>query len=408
MDVMGALLGKAELLEFMRAMDEPCPVSVRMNGGVAGDSSGKTEGTVARVVARVPWCVEGAYLEERPSFTMDPLFHGGAYYVQEASSMFVAHVVDRYVGEAPVTALDLCAAPGGKTTLLIDHLPKGSLLVANEVNHRRSNILAENVSKWLNAKGGLDGDGCVVTNNEPGDFGKLGDEVFDFILCDVPCSGEGMFRKDERAIAEWSLKNVDMCWKRQRAIIADIWDSLKEGGLMIYSTCTYNTKEDEENVRWIRDELGAEVLDCGAEPEWNLVGNLLDGENFPCCHLMPHRVKGEGFFCAVLRKGGEPLREAEGTMAGTMAARRKLVEMVRKRLRVIPLELWDVEAPVWEVGYDEAVSYLRGDALRLDDEAPRGMIAVTYRGFRLGMVKNIGQRANNLYPKEWRIRKVCL
>lgn len=396
-DEMMGLLGEVEFRQFELAMAKQSPVSVRRNFHCGIESI--TDG--------VAWCESGVYLSERPSFTMDPMFHGGAYYVQEASSMFIDHLVRTYIGDDPVIALDLCAAPGGKSTLLMNALPCGSLLVANEINHKRSNILAENVSKWINGwgkvensektGGGARGCECIVTNNESRDFRKLGEGVFDFILCDVPCSGEGMFRKDGRSIEEWSLKNVEMCWKRQRNILMDIWDSLKDGGLMIYSTCTYNTKEDEENVRWICDELGAEVLDCKVKDEWGIIGNLLSDADFSCCHFMPHRVNGEGFFCAVMRKSGTSdsrnLRSSE------------LREKIERHLHVIPLEVCDSEAPVYDLGYDDAIRYLRGEALKLDDNAPLGMLAVAYRGYRLGMVKNIGNRANNLYPKEWRIRK---
>ena len=170
------------------------------------------------------------------TFTFDPLFHAGCYYVQEASSMFVEQALKQYIGETPSVMLDLCAAPGGKSTHARSVLPEGSLLVANEVIRNRSQILAENLTKWGHP-------GVVVTNNDPADFAGL-EDFFDVILTDVPCSGEGMFRKDPVSVSEWSPENVEICWQRQRRIISDIWPSLKPGGLLIYSTCTYNTKED--------------------------------------------------------------------------------------------------------------------------------------------------------------------
>lgn len=394
---MKVLLGEEEFKEFEQALNEPCPTSIRLNPLTANSISdvealeiGKYE---CRVISHVPWCHEGIVLSERPSFTMDPMLHAGTYYVQEASSMFVAHIVRQFVQE-PVNALDLCAAPGGKSTLLLSTLPEGSMLVANEISHKRANILAENISKWL--RGGYQP--CIVTNNEAHNFRKLGDSIFDVILCDVPCSGEGMFRKDERAIEEWSTQNVEMCWKRQRNIISDIWDSLKDGGLLIYSTCTYNTKEDEDNVRWICENLGAEVLDCNAKAEWNITGNLLEGEDFPCYHFLPHKVKGEGFFCAALRKKSERSQEPHRRPSN-------LIAEIQKRLHVIPLELIDEDAPRCGLTYDDAIRYLQGEALRLPSDAPRGMVALTYKSRPLGMAKNIGNRANNLYPKEWRIRR---
>ena len=242
--------------------------------------------------------------------------------------MFVGQVLQQYLSEEPVVMLDLCAAPGGKSTHACSLLPAGSLLVANEVIRNRSQILAENLTKWGYP-------GVVVTNNDPADFSRLG-VFFDVILTDVPCSGEGMFRKDPRAIEEWSSDNVEICWQRQRRIIADIWQCLKPGGILIYSTCTYNTKEDEENVRWICDEFGAEVLPLDISSEWNITGNLLAGTDFPVYRFLPHKTKGEGFFLAVLRKpeGEKEMYGAAGSEsfayeAGNGKATRKKVSVMR-------------------------------------------------------------------------------
>ena len=200
-----------------------------------------------------------------------------------------------YVHE-PVVMLDLCAAPGGKSTLARSVLPEGSLLVANEVMRNRVQVLAENVTKWGHPD-------TVVLNNDPADFAQLG-ELFDVILTDVPCSGEGMFRKDPVAVEEWSKENVTLCWQRQRRIVSDIWRCLKPGGLLIYSTCTYNREENEDNVAWIAEELGAEMLPVEVQPEWSITGNLA-GKKFPVYRFLPHRTEGEGLFMAVLRKSGE-------------------------------------------------------------------------------------------------------
>ena len=240
-----ALMGDEEYQELSVALEQEPPASVRLNSkfpGLAACSS---------ISGRIPWAAEGYYLNQRLTFTFDPLFHAGCYYVQEASSMFVEQVLRRYV-TTPVKMLDLCAAPGGKSTHARSVLPEGSLLVANEVIRNRSQILAENLTKWGYAD-------VVVTNNDPSDFSRIG-SFFDVILTDVPCSGEGMFRKDPGAIEEWSPENVEICWQRQRRIITDIWPCLKPGGILIYSTCTYNTREDEENIAWIRQEFGAEPL----------------------------------------------------------------------------------------------------------------------------------------------------
>ena len=312
----------------------------------------------------------------------------------------------------------------------------------------------------------------VVTNNDPADFADL-EGFFDVILTDVPCSGEGMFRKDPVAVSEWSPENVEICWQRQRRIISDIWPSLKPGGLLIYSTCTYNTQEDEENIRWMRDEFGAEILPVDAPAAWNITGNLLAGEDFPVYRFLPHRTKGEGFFLAVLRKPeGETVRirykstvsqgkkkagaSASKTNAGAskeqlLAARAWLLSaddyeisvngmniaafpkeyisglsVLQQSLRVIQagvtlaevkgkdlipnhaLAMSTVQAsdvfPREEISYEQAIAYLRKEAIVLPDTAPRGYVLLTYKDVPLGFVKNIGNRANNLYPQEWRIR----
>ena len=285
------LLGDEEYNKLADALNGEQPVSIRLNEEKLPDSSFSLFHASSD---RVPWSSTGFYLDRRLTFTFDPLFHAGCYYVQEASSMFVEQVLKQYIGETPSVMLDLCAAPGGKSTHARSVLPAGSLLVANEVIRNRSQILAENLTKWGHP-------GVVVTNNDPADFSCL-EDFFDVILTDVPCSGEGMFRKDPVAVSEWSPENVEICWQRQRRIISDIWPSLKPGGLLIYSTCTYNTQEDEENIRWMRDEFGAEVLPVDAPTAWNITGNLLSGEDFPVYRFLPHRTKGEGFFLAVLRK----------------------------------------------------------------------------------------------------------
>ena len=277
------LLGDEQYPVFEEALQKEVPVSIRPNRKKIDKP---IEGEL------VQWASSGYYLNVRPTFTFDPLFHAGCYYVQEASSMFVERVLATYVQE-PVVMLDLCAAPGGKSTLSRNVLPEGSLLIANEVMRNRSQILAENLIKWGNPE-------VIVTNNDPSDFTPL-ENLFDVILTDVPCSGEGMFRKDEVAVEEWSVENVDVCWQRQRRILKDIWPTLKPGGLLIYSTCTFNREEDEDNVAWISRELGAEILTVPMDESWGITGNLI-GEDFPVYRFMPHRTKGEGFFLAVLRK----------------------------------------------------------------------------------------------------------
>lgn len=453
------LLGEETYHALETALQAEAPVSIRVN-------LTKQEAEVAG--ERVPWSSSGVYLPQRPTFTFDPLFHAGCYYVQEASSMFVEQVLRTYV-EEPVTMLDLCAAPGGKSTHARSVLPEGSLLVANEVMRNRSQILAENLIKWGNAE-------VVVTNNDPADFNVL-TNMFDVILTDVPCSGEGMFRKDPVAVDEWSVDNVRICWQRQRRILADIWSALKPGGLLIYSTCTYNKEENEENVAWIVRELGAEVLEVPVSSEWGITGNLI-GEDFPVYHFLPHKTKGEGFFLAALRKnilscqseqneafvamgdGREKVKkgklkgekgkqspsilvpkeakiclrqpdEFQFEMKGTKVVAFPKVHLpeyiaLQQTLRIIHagVTIGEIKGkdlipdhslamstaldrdafPQAELSYEQVIAYLRKEAVVLEEVIPRGYVLLTYQGVPLGFAKNIGNRANNLYPQEWRIR----
>lgn len=380
---MRSQFSEAEYTEFMNSMNEACPVSIRLNPLKQEQTGCKIQGEP------IPWCKDGIYLSERPSFTMDPLFHAGAYYVQEASSMFISYLCNwiKQHGEwdMPINALDLCAAPGGKSTLLYSELPDHSLLIANEIMPKRAQILKENMHKWT--MGVTKDINVYVTNNKSEDFKKTGKDLFDFILCDAPCSGEGMFRKDSKAIEDWSLSNVNMCQERQRDIVTTIWPTLKDGGYMIYSTCTYNYKEDEDNVKWISEELGADIIDLDVPKEWGI-------SESPFFHFYPHMTKGEGFFCALLRKHGDYSH-----------TRNKAIDKaISKNLKALNIEN-KFEPPYVDVDSNTALRYLHGEALTLPAETPRGLITITYQGLPLGQVKNIGNRANNLYPKEWRIRK---
>ncbi|MBR5326296.1 MAG: hypothetical protein IKU49_07405 [Prevotella sp.] len=317
---MRRVMGEDRWNRFLEAFNEDAPTSIRLN-----PKTSKHRGTVPRVssvadytgtvpsVQQVPWCPEGFYLPGRPQFTFDPLFHAGCYYVQEASSMFITHVLRQFIKE-PMTMLDLCAAPGGKSTAAITVLPEGSTLTSNEPIRSRYQILEENITKWGYAN-------CSVTNLFPRDFRKKNEE-FDVILCDVPCSGEGMFRKDPNAISEWSLQNVEKCWRLQREIVADAWECLNPGGILIYSTCTYNTKENEENVRFFMEEYDAEILSVPTESSWGITGSLLEGFDAPVYRFIPGFTRGEGLFMAVLRKKGTlgtvPSVSSEANYRGTV------------------------------------------------------------------------------------------
>lgn len=322
----------------------------------------------------VPWAEgEAFYLNERPAFTFDPLFHTGAYYVQEASSMYVGYLFDRAVAGIPDPAvLDLCAAPGGKTTQIISHLGNGTL-ISNEVISSRVPVLAENVSRWGR-------DDVLVSNSDAAAFGRQKD-TFDVVVCDVPCSGEGMFRKDEKAVDNWSLDNVRLCAARQRRIVADVWPALREGGSMIYSTCTFNHFEDEDNVEWICNELGGQCLEMR--------------------HFYPGEIMGEGFFAAMIRKSGDACRHAK---------------LDTKRIRIyqssfpeadmaLSLRLDKSKYTVRDLTRQDALRFLAKEPLSFED-APLGLILLTYEDLPLGFVKNLGRRSNNLIPMPRRIKNI--
>lgn len=303
--------------------------------------------------------------------------------------MFLESVMKEYVAET-VCMLDLCAAPGGKSTLARTLLSPDSLLISNEPIRNRAQILSENVQKWGYPQ-------HIVTNNYPKDFRKA-KMLFDVILTDVPCSGEGMFRKDEGAIREWSPKNVEHCWKLQREIVGDIWNCLRPGGILIYSTCTFNTKENEENVQWIAEELGADILPVATEDSWNITGSLLKGFNEPVYRFIPGKTPGEGLFMAVLRKHGQAEKVRPEQLQKHLKMLHVMPQDFQKSLRQAQ------EAPHVELSYEQAIAYLRREAIVLPADTPTGIVVVTYHQLPLGLVKNIGTRANNLYPKEWRIK----
>ena len=391
------LMGETRFNSYLEAFEKEAPVSIRLNvtkGRFFCDILGDVTKEPSLCYMPVAWCAEGYYLEGRPQFTFDPLFHAGCYYVQEAASMFVTHVIKwimengQWKMETPLQMLDLCAAPGGKSTAMLSVLPEDCTLVSNEPIPTRAQILLENITKW-GAKN------CIVTNNYPRDF-KKAKAKFDLILCDVPCSGEGMFRKDPATISEWSVQNVEKCWRLQREIVADAWECLNPGGIMIYSTCTFNTKENEENVRWIMEEYDAEVIDIPIDPSWHITGSLLDGFEAPVYRFIPGITRSEGLFVCALKKRGE-WREVRGK-------RNDL-----RQLKCLSIDgMQELSTPTVDLPYSEALKYLRGEAIVLPSDAPRGIVTVTYKGFALGPVKNIGNRANNLYPKPWRIKTTHL
>lgn len=448
---MCALLGTAESGALCTALTETQPpVSIRRHPVKCGDAFAEEE--------RVGWCDAGRYLAERPSFTFDPRLHAGAYYVQEASSMFIEQAYLRIAADfTPQRLLDLCAAPGGKSTLWRSLLPDGALFVANEPIRPRAQILAENLTKWGHPD-------VVVSRAYPEEFASLG-SFFDVIAADVPCSGEGMFRKDEQARGEWSPEAVMTCAQRQRSIIADVWPALREGGYLVYSTCTFNREENEDNVSYICRELGAELVEIPLHPQWKIKGDVTE-RGLPVYRFFPHLTRGEGIFLALLRKTSESpalrekkirkterkktpsipsastlaswlspssdysfFRPSEDTIAavrttllpdvqrllntvqtltaGILLAEEKGRKFIPQHPLALSTALAETAFPREELSYDQAISYLRREAITLSSEAPRGYVLVCFEALPLGFVNNLGARANNLYPNEWRIRKAA-
>lgn len=377
-DMARRTMGEERFDSYLKAFETDAPVSIRLNPEKAKELTADGE--------RVPWCRNAYYLPQRPNFTYDPLLHAGCYYVQEAGSMFLDTVMQQWVPDAPVVMIDFCAAPGGKSLLARTALAAGSVLFSNEPMRNRANILAENVEKWGYAD-------HFVTNNFPRDY-RRAKMIADVVLCDVPCSGEGMFRKDEATIREWSMQNVEKCARLQREIVADAWSCLADGGLFIYSTCTFNTHENEENIQWMMDELGAEVLPVKVDAAWNITGSLLDGFSQPVYRFIPGISKGEGLFLCVLRKGG----------AWQQGHSLKSLRKSQQNLNIIYCPKAQPDMVKVEVNYQQAMAYLRHEAITLGADVPRGMVGICFEGHLLGLAKNIGNRANNLYPKEWKIR----
>ena len=426
---MQALLGKDDWNDFAAALQQAPPVSIRYN---------RYKNATPQDTEKVAWCDMGSYLTTRPVFTLDPLLHAGAYYVQEASSMFLEQAAVLWREQTGLRFLDLCAAPGGKSTHLADLMPAGSLLVSNEAIRSRTAALSENLAKWGNPN-------TIVTHNDPGDFASL-PGFFDVMLIDAPCSGEGLFRKDPAAMEEWSEAHVKLCAERQRRIVSGAWDALKEEGLLLYSTCTYNREENENNIRWITQHLDAEVVHIPLQAAWNVMASEYGYRFFP------HKTKGEGFFISLLRKkrrtpsiernrkphtpgrvapipawlNGDFTFVREGfyiyafpddavhdifhlkrhlrfLQAGVKAGEVKGADIVPSAALALSTALRNDAFPCAGVDLTTALRFLRRDTLTLPHVA-KGYCVISYQHSPLGFVKNIGARSNNLYPPAWRIR----
>lgn len=420
-----------EFDSFLNSLNKTPPVSVRLNPF--------KKSVVFSEEEIILWSINGKYLKERPSFTFDPLFHAGAYYVQEASSMFIEQVWRQINPEnKTVRVLDMCAAPGGKSTHLLSLMNEESLLVSNEIIPNRNKILRENILKWGTAN-------CFVTQDEPKDFSAL-ENYFDIILVDAPCSGEGLFRKDVDAIGEWSEKNVTMCATRQSEILKHAAACLKPNGFLIYSTCTF---EEEENDKQISD-LGFLISDF----EFAEFGQVKTKCGY---QFFPHKVRGEGFYISVLQKG-DGRNESQIPNTKILTTEKLLQSLAEKFLKdsnsfsvlsknemvfAIPKNLWNdfqflnsvlnirqsgiylgevkgkdfipshdlalsihinSNLPSVELNYDEAISYLRCEPLKMKTDL-RGWCLAKYQNQNLGWCKILENRINNYFPRELRILK---
>lgn len=442
------MLGTSEAERLFASLDDVSPVSIRVNPHKA-DGGCPFEGEA------VPWSCNGRYLAERPQFTTDTCFAAGGYYVQEAGSQFVDYLL-RCEGIDGRMILDMCAAPGGKTTIYSTLVGDEGLVVANEYVRARANILADNVRKW--------GMGNVlVTNNDPSHFSPLG-MWFDVVAVDAPCSGEGMFRKDEEARAEWSADGVKMCATRQMSILCEAWQTLKAGGLLLYSTCTFNRVENEGVVQSMIEEWGEEIepfREVEVKKEWGIEVSQIGP--FRLYRFFPHKVRSEGFCVAVARKrfdvGGRALRPkarkqpfaevpksdvaelsrwvkeagqmrfalVSDTIYGYRRSRYDDVRLFSERLTVIYSGVamgqifkgrlkpdWALSqyvslnreaVSVAEVSYDEALDYLRRRDV-LPSQCSEGLNLLLHNGCPLGFVKRIGARCNNLYPLSLKINNL--
>lgn len=398
----------------------------------------------------VPWSSKGYYLTTRPSFTTDPLFHAGAYYVQEASSMFLEEALRQTTDlSQPLKVLDCCAAPGGKSTLLQSVLSGDSLLISNEIIKSRVTILAENISKW-------GADNVIVTNNDPKDFQRL-PGYFDVIVVDAPCSGSGLFRKDPAAIDEWSESNVELCSQRQERILNDVLPALKNGGVLIYSTCSYSEEEDEQIADWLIEQQSMTSIPLQLQSDWQIVQTFSKTHRASGYRFYPDKIMGEGFFIAAFRKSGyddalsqkkqrissekpsakdvdalkpylqntanyffikqqediiampSHLQEDLGIVQSNLYIKKAGVKMgtlIRQELipdHILAIStLINTSLPSVEVGKEDALQFLRRQDIRIDTTV-KGWALLTHQRLPLGWIKVLPNRINNYYPKEWRI-----
>lgn len=428
-----------EYPDFIESLQKPSPVSIRINPCKVNHWEGES----------IPWTKFGLYLNERPVFTLDPHFHAGAFYVQEASSMLLEQALVQSVDlTSSLRVLDLSAAPGGKSTHVASLLSSDSLLVSNEVIRTRATILSENMQKWGYHN-------CMITCNDPKDFQAL-EGFFDVIIIDAPCSGEGLFRKDPEAMNEWSEESVQLCALRQRRIVADVLPALKENGHLIYSTCTYNAAENEDNLIWLTQQSEFDFKPLNLNPAWGV--ELIHKDNAVAYRCYPHKVKGEGFFISVLQKKSASGQVRIKSRNRFTLASRKITEQLTnwllhadrfsfiqqdnllitlpnekfediqflsaqlnvitkgtavaeiKHEKLIPEHAFALSIHInreyfqqVNLSFGQALAYLRKENFQLEDHR-KGFALLSYEKNPLGWVNLLGNRFNNLYPSSWRIR----
>ena len=429
--------------DFLNSLSQEALTSIRLNHR-------KTKECAFPKNQSIPWAKNGFHLHERPSFTNDPLFHAGAYYVQESSSMFIESIIHELNLPKNPKILDLCAAPGGKSTHLASIMNGKGLLVANEVISSRADILKYNLDKWGYSN-------VIVSNNDPSHFEKLAG-FFDLILIDAPCSGEGLFRKNPKASNEWSEDNIKLCSARQKRIVSSAIKALKKGGVLLYSTCTYNEEENLENCKWIREHFSLDSIKMNHISKYGI--SELSDKNTYGYQCYPHKVQGEGFFISVFQNENAPTAsfkkiktpkisqssQSENDMLQSMVSIspnheilknafeeflvvpenfkpeiNALCEYLRikklgtcigqfKKKKLVPdhqlslSSLLITSFPKFDATLDEALSFLKKTNFDLGQQ-PKSWLQINYKGLGLGWVKNLGNRFNNYFPKQHRILK---
>ncbi|WP_372774321.1 hypothetical protein [Mangrovibacterium sp.] len=422
---------------FIQSLNNDARVSIRLNPAKFSPETS---------LQTVPWAGQGYFLNQRPVFALDPLWHAGAYYVQEASSMFLEQAFQQINLTGPKLVLDLCAAPGGKSTHLNSLMASEDLLVSNEVIRSRVPVLLENLCKWGHSN-------FLVTNSDAKQFGELG-ALVDVLVIDAPCSGEGLFRRDPNAANEWSVENANLCAVRQRRILAESWPCLKEGGYLIYSTCTFNPAENEENLLWLRSQGGFESIRIPIDPSWQV--DEVEANGIHGYRFLPYKVQGEGFFITILKKtdGTSSVRfpkkfktrlqkasqlpdnwllkpeqktffqhqdqlkfipthwekiilylfeRVNLVKAGTHFATLKKNDLLPEHELALSIDLNNKAFQHLELASNDALSFLARDNFQLQLSGNNWQLA-TFNQLPLGFLKNLGNRFNNYYPKEWRLR----